>query len=207
MIFRFVFLFFLTTSLWAKETDVVDAVQISWDKIATYQAGFKQVVFSKRLRTEDQSTGLVFIKKPGKLRWEAKSENETQILNGKKLWYLHENRRRKTLVVDVYRDISKQMDNRSLAFLAGKVNLKKSYDIEVLPEKSGVVTLKLKPKGDEGESYLAEIAKPGYILRALTTETPDSRVRIELSDVKTGVLLEESLFQYQPKPTDVVHEN
>lgn len=185
----------------------IEAVQTSWDKTLTFQANFKQTVFSKRLGTTEESKGQLWVKKPGKLKWAEADPATTQILNGKKMWNIHQHKRRKTTIVDIFEDVSKQMDAKAFEFLAGKINFKKSYKTTVVKETAQLVTLKLDPKDGAGESYLAEIIKPSYVLGALTTESADSRVRIEFSDTKTGVTLEDSEFVYQPKKTDTIHQN
>lgn len=191
-----------------KANSAIDEVQASWDKTLTYQADFKQTVRSKRLGTNQESTGKIWVKKPGKLRWQDDTAGATQILNGKKLWNIQENRRRKKNIVDVYADVSGQFDTKAFDFLAGKIDFKKSYRASIVKNEKDGLVLKLAPlTGEPGESYLAEIIKPSYVLRALTTESADSHAKIEFSQIKTGMELSDTEFEYVPKSTDTVHQN
>ncbi|MFM8314765.1 MAG: LolA family protein [Deltaproteobacteria bacterium] len=202
-------LFFIGLNLFAKTplTETLDKLQSSWDKTQSYQAEFKQSVYSKKLHTKDESTGTIYVSKPGKIRWEIPAQKTVQILNGNRLIVIKENKRRKTTVVDIFKDISKSVDIKSLAFLSGTASFKETYTSVLGAEDIEKIELKFTPKTSPSESYLAEIDKKSYLLRALTTETADSKVRIEFMNTKTNSSSDLSLFEYQPKPKDIVHEN
>lgn len=201
---------FCLTALWASAASekMVQSVQNKWDETKSYQADFKQTIFSKRLGTKDEATGSVSISRPGKIRWEATTDRTLQILNGKKFFHVHLPKRRKANVVDIYEDINKRADTRPLSFLAGKVAFRKTYNVEMMKDSPSTVTLKLVPKDAPGaETYIAEFDKNSYLLAALTTETSDTRVRIEFSNIKANVDLKDADFDYKPSPTDVVTVN
>jgi len=191
----------------AKESIEIDSIQKAWDQVTSYQAEFKQVVKSKTLGTQEESEGRFFVVKPGKLRWETADGNQTQILNGNEFWQLRQSKRRKQTQVDHYSDISSLVDLRSLTFLSGKINLKKSYKYKVLKDDSASVFLALSPLAGGGETILAEILKPSYLLGALKMESPESETRIDFKNIQTNVSLKDSLFTYQPSPQDTVNHH
>lgn len=186
---------------------LLEKLQKAWDAAETYQASFKQVVFAKRLGTRDETQGTLSVVKPNKLRWESTTDGTVQIMNGKQLFVVQPNKRRGTTVVDIYHDISKAMDPKPLSFLSGKAKFRDIYRVELLSETPKVAEMKFIPKHDSSESLVAEIDKSSYLLRSLTSETVDSRVRTEFSGTKTNVKLEDKLFEYKPKETDIVHNN
>jgi len=207
--FKFSLLFLVTLSGWAKTplTEVLDKLQSSWDKTLNYKAQFKQTVYSTQMHTKEETEGTIFVSKPGKIRWEIPAQKTVQILNGKKMIQTKENRRRKTTVVDIYKDVSQSVDLKSLSFLCGNASFKEIYQSVLGPEDAEKIELKFTPKTPSNESYLAEIDKKSYFLRALTTVTADSKVRIEFFNTETNTNSDPSLFEYQPKPKDIVHEN
>lgn len=183
-------------------------VQNAWDETHTYQADFKQTVFSKRLGTQEEVTGNVSISKPGKIRWDSTSDRTLQILNGKKLYHIHIPKRKRANVVEIYEDISKKGNTRPLSFLAGKFAFRQVYHVDIIHNSEKNIQLKLVPKDSPGaETFIAEFDKKSYLLAALTTESPESRVRIEFSNRKANVELKDDLFEYRPSPTDVVTVN
>lgn len=210
LFFIFLVLFFpahraLTVS--PSESAVVDSIQAAWDQIRSYQADFKQVIKSKTFGTEEETQGKIFVVKPLKLRWEPTNGGATQILNGNEFWQLRLSKRRKRNEVDHYSDITHLVDLRSLSFLSGKVNIKKSYKYRVLRNDSNSLLVALSAVSGGGDTLLAEILKPSYLLGALKMENPQSETRIDFKNIQTNVPLEGSLFKYQANPQDIVHEH
>lgn len=188
----------------AKASKYVDGLQKQWDSFQTYQADFRQVIFAKRLGTRDESKGTVTVWKPNRLRWKSDTDGTLQILNGKTLTAVTENPRRKTTEVDIYADAAKAVDTKILKFLAGQAKFKALYHYSLAGETDEAATIKFRPKGEDTETLVAEIDKNSYLLRSLTTETVDNRVRIEFSGIRTNVKLDPKLFKYEPRKTDVV---
>lgn len=186
--------------------EVVAKLQKSWDSAKNYQAEFKQVVLSKRMGTRDETEGMLYVAKPDRLRWESKTDSSTQVLNGKKLTNIQENKRRKSRTVDIYKDVRKVTGGTPLNFLSGKAKFKEIYNIKMLSETPEMAELKLMPKREGQETLIAEVDKSSYFLRSLTTENAESRVRTEFSNIKTNVKLDSKLFEFKPDPQDVVHE-
>jgi len=187
-------------------SDTVSKLQKSWDDAKTYQAQFKQTISSKVMGTKDENSGEITVSKPDRLKWESKTEGNTQILNGKKLVNIQENKRRKNRTVDIYTDVRKRVGGTALGFLAGRAKFADLYNVKVLSETPKIVELKLSPKKEGGDPMVVEVNKSNYLLAALTTENQESKVRIEFSNIKTNVKLDENLFEFKSQPNDVVHE-
>jgi outer membrane lipoprotein-sorting protein len=203
-----------STSVSTKPTDEVRVSQVLtgfqkfWDSTKTYQCNFFQSVYSKQLGTPpDENEGMLYVVKPEKLRWESTTDESFQVMNGKEITYVHRNPRRSATLVDIYPNFKKIVGARSLSFLAGKANFKALYKGELLGEDAKTVRLKLIPKDEPDETYIAEIDKGGYFLVSLTTDTVDTKVVMKFSNAKTNLTLPDKLFEYKPKPTDIVHRN
>jgi outer membrane lipoprotein-sorting protein len=189
----------------SRVSDILDKMQEAWDGRNSYQSAFKQTVLSKEIGTTDESTGTVYVVKPNKLRWESQNGSSIQILNGKKLIVMQENKRRGNRVVDIWADSTTAVNAKSLNFLAGKMRFKDLYRGELVSETPEKIQLRLISKGDPAETYVAEIDKASYVLRSLITETNDSRITLEFSDTKTNAVIDDKQFEYQPDSKDVVH--
>lgn len=222
-----IFLISFTAPLWAERpapkrplvdgrlTEVLAQIQTAWDKIQSYECAFTQRVLPKtpggggKLEGfggwEDETSGILLVKKPDKLRWEATSEGTLQILNGGTFTSVRLNRRTSRVAVDIYKDAKKSIDMRALHFLAGQMRFTEFYHVKLLSDGPKAVELKLTPKEDPSESYIAEMEKGSYLLRSLTTETLESRVRMEFMGVKVNPVIQNSMFEYKPGPKDTVH--
>lgn len=198
----FIFFLFLSPSLCF--CDVVDSIQAAWSQSKTYRAEFHQTITSKTLGTREESKGTLTVKKPLKLRWEESSTGQIQILNGDDFWQIKPHKRKKLRYVDHYSNVSKKIQLGALNFLAGKGELKKTYQYKVLQNTPKIVILALSPKGQTEETILAEFLKPSYLLGALQQENLESETQIKFQNIKTNVSLNEALFKYQPETKDVV---
>lgn len=183
----------------------VKEFETSWNKTSSYQAQFKQSVRSTRLGSTEESTGALWVSKPGKLRWEG-SDGVIQILNGKKVVLIKKNRRKKNRTIDIYENGLGKLDVQALGFLSGGPNFLNNYHIHLVEPGKERAKIQLSSKSS-AETFVAEIDKSGYFLAALTTESPEARVRIEFSERKINPPLDDSLFAYVPEPGDVVHKH
>ncbi|MBI4405471.1 MAG: outer membrane lipoprotein carrier protein LolA [Deltaproteobacteria bacterium] len=188
----------------ANFNDFLAAVEKDWDSKQTIEAAYTQTIYSKRLGNRDITKGKILIKKPNKLRWECHTDSTLEIINGKKFIHAKPNKRRGTVAVDIYKDISKRTDMSLLGFLSSKGEFKKHYNIQPVSENSQSVTFKLIPKGTSSEPLVAQIAKESYVLLSLTTDTVDSSSRIDFTDTKANGPLNDKLFEYEPQKNDVV---
>lgn len=186
--------------------ELLNKFQTMWDATKSYQTRFKQVTYAKTVGTRDELMGTLYVKKPDKLRWESDDGN-VEIVNGKKLTSLQKNRRTQAVTVDIFNDISKRMDTKALYFLAGATKLRDLYDCSLGDENKNIVEVNLKPKDKSPESYVATINKTSYLLSSLTTESVDTRTVLEFVEIKTGVVLPDTLFDYRRSGKDIVHIN
>lgn len=178
--------------------------EASWEKVVGYQARFTQTVHALRLGTTDVTTGMIYVRKPGRLRWEA-SDGTTQILNARQATLIKRSQRKKGRLVDIYKDGAKHLDSAAFTFLSGGKNFLRNYRALVLDSSPTVSRIRLTPQGANRESFIAEIDKSGYFLAALTTESFEARVRVEFSERQVNPALSDSLFEYVAEPDDVVH--
>lgn len=199
--FYFLLFYFLSSSVFG---DVMDQVQKSWSKTTSYKARFHQTIISKALGTRDETRGTLFVQKPLRLRWQSESGDSIQILNGSRFWQIKTHKRKKTVYVDYYPNISSLVNLGSLTFLADSGDIKKTYRYKVLQNTTKNVIVALAPKGQKQESILAEFLKPGYLLGALKQESLESETQINFHDVETNLSLESSLFEYKAGPKDIV---
>lgn len=189
---------------------VINKMQSAWDEVKTFKAKFKQEVFSKQLGGEpDTSEGTLAISKPSLLRWESETEGTLSLVTDKDLTVVKKGLRKGTVTVDIYKKRKQAFIPKSLSFLTGKGKFKALYKYELIEENDKSAKLKLTPKdvpkGETGESYIAEINKDSYLLRALTTETVDTRVVTSFTEIEVNPKLGSELFQYKPQPTDIIH--
>ena len=190
----------LTAAAWALPNVhvVAQAVDDHYNRLHTLQAEFTEIYQGAGIeRTE---SGTLWLKKPGKMRWEYRSPEEKLFVgNGDDAWlYLPaEKQVRKS-------NMRKLEDLRSpLAFLLGKTKLEKeltglTFAPGARPWKDGDSVLRGVPRGleDRIQSVLVEVTPEHQIARILIQGVDDSITEYRLSEQKENVEVSDSKFHF-----------
>jgi outer membrane lipoprotein carrier protein len=191
----------LTPSVWAEDVKTVAAaVDAHYNHLRTLQAEFTEVYRGSGIdRTE---TGTLWLKKPGKMRWEYRSPREKLFVSdGKDAWfYVPEDRQAR-------KSAAKKLDDiRSpLAFLLGKTKLEKELrGLSLAPDsaamQSGNVVLRGVPQGmeDRVSEVLLEVTPDHQIARIVIQEVDGGATEYRFGEMKEDVAIGDRRFQFQP---------
>ena len=190
------------TSRAADVHSLADAVDRHYNHLRSLQCEFTETYSGLGMdRTE---SGTLWLKKPGKMRWQYRSPSEKLFVSdGKDAWFYvpGEQQVRKT-------EVKKLDDLRSpLAFLLGKTRLEKELHglalaPDVSPLNTGDVVLRGVPQNmaDRVNQVLLEITPESVIARILIEATDGSTTEYRLSGQKEDVPVADSLFQLKIPP-------
>jgi outer membrane lipoprotein carrier protein len=202
---RFAILLSVTTTLLrasvaADVKTLAAAVDAHYNHLRSLQAEFTEVYRGSGMdRTE---SGTLWLKKPGKMRWEYRSPKEKLFVsNGKDAWfYVPDDRQaRKT-------EAKKLEDIRSpLAFLLGKTKLEKelqglSLAPDVTPLQPGNVVLRGVPQAlaDRISEVLVEVTPAHQIARIVIQEVDGAVTEYRFDEMKEDVEIGDARFQFKP---------
>jgi len=178
------------------------AVDAHYNHLRSLVAEFTEVYRGSGMeRTE---SGTLWLKKPGKMRWEYRSPREKLFVSdGRDAWFYVPGDRqvRKT-------DARKLDDIRSpLAFLLGKSKLEKELqglslapDVEAVA--AGDVVLRGVPQAmaDRVSEILLEVTPEHRIARMVIDDVDGSATEYRFSDQKENVAIPEGQFLFSPPP-------
>ena len=179
---------------------IAHAVDDHYNHLHTLQAAFTEIYRGSGIeRTE---SGTLWLKKPGKMRWEYRSPKEKLFLgDGKDAWfYLPGDRQvRKT-------SMRKLDDLRSpLGFLLGKTRLEKelqglSLARDMAPLIPGDIVLRGIPTAmsDRVSQVLLEVSPAHQITRISMEETDGSVTEYRFTDQKENVEIDDQRFHFAP---------
>jgi outer membrane lipoprotein carrier protein len=181
---------------------IAQAVDERYNHLRSLQAEFTEIYRGAGMeRTE---SGILWLKKPGKMRWEYRSPREKLFLSdGKDAWFYVPGERqvRRTAV-------KKLEDLRSpLAFLLGKTKLEKELQGLSLardpapdgaPLAAGDVVLRGVPKSlaERVGQVLLEITPEHWISRILIEEVDGSVTEYRFTNQKENVVLDDKRFRF-----------
>ncbi len=181
---------------------IAQAVDNRYNHLQTLQAEFTETYRGAGIeRTE---SGSLWLKKPGKMRWEYRSPKEKLFLSdGKDAWFYLPGDRQ------VRRSSVKKLDDlRSpLGFLLGKTRLEKELDglsaaPDVTPTTAGNVVLRGVPKAmaDRVNEVVLEITPDYHIARIQFEEADESVTEYRFSEQKENAGIADQLFRFSPPP-------
>jgi len=186
---------------------LADAVDHHYNHLRSLECEFAETYTGLGMdRTE---SGTLWLKKPGKMRWQYRSPNgKLFVSDGKEAWFYvaGEQQVRKT-------EVKKLDDLRSpLAFLLGKTKLEKellglSLAPDVSPITPGDVVLRGEPRnmGERINQVVLEITPENAISRIVIESADSSVTEYRLSEQKENAPVADSLFQFNVPPgTEVI---
>ena len=191
-----------TACLAADVKTVAAAVDAHYNRLHSLQTEFTEVYRGSGMdRTE---TGTLWLKKPGKMRWEYRSpKDKLFVSNGKDAWFYvpTDRQARKT-------DAKKLEDIRSpLAFLLGKAKLEKELQAlslapDVTPLQPENVVLRGVPQAlaDRVSEILLEITPDHRIARIIIQEVDGAVTEYRFDAIQEDVSIADARFQFKPPP-------
>ena len=187
---------------------ILDRVEAHYtDK--SFEAKFMQESTLKAMDITDFASGKIFVRYPGKMRWEyMKPEKQIIITDGFKLW--------------IYRPADNQVmtgsapaffsDGKGASFLSDIKLIRQKFSISMdQTENDFFYTLKLKPIEktlDVTDIHLSVSKRTFTVLRIVTYNSYGDENRIELVNHQFDTKLDESLFSFKVPPgADVLQLN
>jgi outer membrane lipoprotein carrier protein len=181
---------------------IARAVDDRYNHLHTLQAEFAEIY--RGTGGERTESGTLWLKKPGKMRWEYRSPREKLFLSdGKDAWFYLPGERQ------VRRTPVRQLDDlRSpLGFLLGKTRLEKelqglSWAPDVLPLAPGDTVLRGVPKAmaDRVSQVILEITPENRISRIIIEEVDGSVTEYRFREQQEDGKMADQRFQFAPPP-------
>jgi outer membrane lipoprotein carrier protein len=176
------------------------AVDAHYNRLQSLEAEFTEIYRGAGMeRTE---SGTLWLKKPGKMRWEYRSPREKLFVSdGKAAWlYVPEDRQARKA------DAKKLEDLRSpLAFLLGKTKLEKeltglSLASDLSPIQPGDKVLRGVPQSlaDRVSEIVLEVSGNDQIVRILIQEVDGAETEYRFSGQKENIALADGRFEFRP---------
>ena len=189
---------------------IAQAVDNRYNRLQSLQTEFTESYSG--MGTDRTESGILWLKKPGKMRWEYRTPHEKLFLSdGKDTWfYLPGDRQARRTPV-------KQLDDlRSpLAFLLGKAKLEKELEglsiaQDVTPVAAGNVVLRGVPKAmaDRVNQVVLEINPEHWIVGLTIDQVDGSRTAYRFSEQKENLAISDQRFRFElPAGVEVVDGN
>jgi outer membrane lipoprotein carrier protein len=190
--------------------EVVKQLQARYEKTKDIQADFAQKTTIEGFERPIESSGKVYIKKPGRLRWNYLDPSVEDIYVNRDDVKVYVPEHKQVLVGKLTQMAASKAP---LELLLGAAKLEESFDIEPTPGKGrgvgGVPLLTLLPKSREGEAgrslqrIVLEVFPKTYFIRTISLyEVSGNVASFEFSSLQSNIGLGDALFDLK-LPSDV----
>ena len=176
------------------------AVDAHYNRLRSLEAEFIEVYRGAGM--ERSETGTLWLKKPGKMRWEYRSPREKLFVSdGRDAWfYVPDDRQARKTAAKKLEDV-----RSPLAFLLGKTKLEKelrglSMAPDITPLAAGNVVLRGMPVGmeDRVSEILLEVTPEHQIARLVIQEVDGAATEYRFSQQKEDVAVADGRFEFRP---------
>ncbi len=190
---------------------LIRGLEAHYNNLQTLKASFVQLYQEGQGAPTREEAGVVYLRKPGRMRWEyTRPEVKLFVSDGKMVYFYAPEDRQVTRM-----RAAESTDLRTpLRFLLGKLNLKRSFSRvelagDVAPLDPGNPVLRLLPKSPDERfrELLVEVDQRTRIRRLVIYETDGSRTEFRLSGEEPNPSLDARLFQFTVPPgVEIVDE-
>jgi outer membrane lipoprotein carrier protein len=196
MLKKIAFCLMLTAAISAHAADTpVQRLRNFLAKASTLQADFIQVQVDEKGNSGKRSSGVFYLQRPGKFRWDYQKPHDQQIVSsGGKVWFYD-----KDLEQVTAKKLNQAIGSTPALLLSGEVALEKNFNIDNQTIDEGLYWLKLSPKSEDSGFKYVLLGLEGDTLAGMElSDNFGQLTRIYFNHVKTGVRHDPAKFEFKP---------
>lgn len=187
-------------------SDVAGALQRKYDAIKDFSASFNQTYEGGVLRRKASESGTVYVKKPGRMRWDYTTPEKKLFVSDGRTMFLYfpaDKQVMKNPVPDQDEATS------AVLFLMGKGDIVRDFNVKWAEGGTeNTYRLRLDPKTRQAEYDWLEVAADRHTLQIVGLTAADAqggRSSFSFSNFKENVGLADKMFQFSiPRGTEVI---
>ncbi len=170
-----------------------------FEKVTTFKASFIQVVLDENLLALEETSGLLWIARPGRFRWDYESVHRQSIVaDGEVLWLYDVELEQVTR-----RAQESAIGQTPAVLLSGGQQYRKDYNVTILGRQGAVYWISLVPKFSDGSFAEIQLGFEGETLRLIQLLDELNQItRVTLANVVENEPIPDSVFRFVP-PTGV----
>jgi outer membrane lipoprotein carrier protein len=188
--------------------EVADRIQKSYDDTKDFKAAFQQEYFSQALGKTKSSSGYVYIKKPGKMRWDYKLPHPKHFVADGTALYVYDPELEQVMVD---RSFSGSELTTAITFLWGKGRLRDEFSIAFSPRtdlggpKHWVLEMIPKNKAQLKKLTFVVERESFRVVETLMEDPGDNVNHIFFANIKVNSGLKDEAFKFTiPEGVEVI---
>ena len=172
-----------------------DRLHAFLDEVRTLRAEFQQSVFDEDDRPLDDASGMVYIERPGRFRWDYSEPYAQEIVgDGEKVWIYDSELEQVTV-----RPLGDALGDTPVMLLSSDRPVEQSFDVRAIDGPDGYEWAGLRPLGEQMSFTEIRLGFDGDTLRVMELKDAFGQLtRLRFAKVERNPTLAPSLFQFTP---------
>jgi len=187
----------------AQETPV-ERLKKALQAVTSLEAHFSQMTYDELGNVDHRGTGVFYLQKPGKFRWDYKEPFRQEVVtNGGKVWFYDADLEQVTV-----KKVDAAIGSTPALLLTGEISVMDNFTLENQGDNEGMSWVRLVPKNeDSGFKHVTIGLEKDNIAGMELADNFGHLTRIYFQDIKTGVKIDPALFEFKaPKGVDVFED-
>ncbi len=189
---------------------LIDKVQAEYERTDDIYASFTQISHLRSVTKPKESSGMVYFKKPGKMRWEyTNPEQQLLVSDGKTMWfYVAEDEQ---VIVQQAEDA--YGSKTPITFLSGMGKLQNDFYMSLLAESDPATAYKLELLPKQPQPELAKLIltvdpKTFQIVHTAVYDPYGNITDVYLHNLEINVAPPDEVFTFEiPEGVDIIQQN
>jgi outer membrane lipoprotein carrier protein len=172
-----------------------ERLQAFLDQVRSLRAEFQQTLFDEDARQLDQASGMVYIQRPGRFRWDYTEPYLQEIVgDGEQVWIYDSELQQVTV-----RPLDDALGDTPVMLLSSDRPVEESFQVRTMDGPDGYVWAGLKPLGDQISFTEIRLGFEGDTLRVMELEDAFGQLtRLRFENMEKNPELDPTLFQFTP---------
>lgn len=169
--------------------------------LESVRAEFTQDLLGKDGASTEHATGTLYLRKPGRFRWDYSSPKQLIVSDGTSLWLYDPELEQATV-----RRVRETLSQTPALLLSGEARVRDGFVVRDGGRAGGLDWITLTPKANDTDFREIRLGFAGEILRRMEfADKLNQRTAIELKRLERNVVLPDSLFRFVAPPgVDVI---
>ena len=165
------------------------------DQVRSLRAEFQQSVFDEDARPLDEASGMVYIQRPGRFRWDYSEPYPQEIVgDGEKVWIYDSELEQVTV-----RPLGDALGDTPVMLLSSDRPVEQSFEVRAIDGPDGYEWAGLRPLGDQVSFTEIRLGFDGDTLRVMELKDAFGQLtRLRFAKVERNPKLAPTLFQFTP---------
>ncbi len=172
-----------------------ERLQAFLDQVRSLRAEFQQSLFDEDARQLDQASGMVYIQRPGRFRWDYTEPYLQEIVgDGEKVWIYDSELQQVTV-----RPLDDALGDTPVMLLSSDRPVEESFQVRAMDGPDGYEWAGLKPLGDQISFTEIRLGFEGDSLRIMELKDAFGQLtRLRFVNMERNPELDPTLFQFTP---------